>query len=465
MRCLFCLTLIGFAVMAPGAPPLQFNYQARLTDSGGAPLQGIHNAYFGIYQGGDSSTANSGANAYSETVAATVTNGILNQTVGTGTVTSGSLSDSVFAFAGPVYLQVAIDSPTNYVLPRHQLQSVPFALRSRATDQADTAANGVPSGSIIFGDSPVPPAGFSPTGSILFSTWYGRHDMPFPTAVAGVATANSKIYIVGGGSLSAGTTNSCTVFTPATNTFSEAAPMSAVRRRLAATELNGLVYAVGGFLGATPFATNEVFNPTAGALGTWTTKQGLTTQRGDHACASANGHVYVFGGIQVIGSPLNSVEEYDTGSNSWSFKTPMPTPRAGCVAANIDGQIYVVGGADAFSDPVTANERFDPVGNSWSGRAPLPVARSFGSCAVFGGKLYYIGGLDDMANVAADTWIYDPVLNTWISGPSLSAPRYQPAAAAVSGRIYAIGGADFNIAITGKNEAMNAGVYFPFSKN
>jgi hypothetical protein len=120
------------ALMQPAwAVPPRFHYQARLTDSGGAPINGAATLFVGIYQGGSAGTANSGTKMYEETAAVTASQGVVDHAVGGGTPTFGSaLTPDMLRFSGDMFLQVAVNSAPNVVLPRQRLESVPYALVS-----------------------------------------------------------------------------------------------------------------------------------------------------------------------------------------------------------------------------------------------------------------------------------------------------------------------------------------------
>ena len=140
MRFTFFVLLLCAAATALGSQPATFNYQSKLTDSGGAPLQGVHTMFFSIYEGGDANTAGSGALAYSESASVIASNGIVSHAVGTGTTLStGSLSISTWLASSSYFLEVSVDSPSNVVLPRSSIQPVPFA--SSAANSELSGAN------------------------------------------------------------------------------------------------------------------------------------------------------------------------------------------------------------------------------------------------------------------------------------------------------------------------------------
>src|SRR4051812_35496775 len=81
-----------FLIMAAGAfatQPVRFNYQARLTDGSGTALQGAHTLYLSLWDGGTSVAASSGTERFAETATVTITGGVVNYAVGSGTNTFG----------------------------------------------------------------------------------------------------------------------------------------------------------------------------------------------------------------------------------------------------------------------------------------------------------------------------------------------------------------------------------------
>jgi hypothetical protein len=119
---------LAIAVTCWAAQPPRVNYQAKLNSSVGLPITGTHTFYFSIWHGGDDSLPNLGANVYAESVSLNISNGIVNHEIGAGVATSGTLTPNVYLFNGNTFLQVAVDSPGNVILPRTLLESVPFAV-------------------------------------------------------------------------------------------------------------------------------------------------------------------------------------------------------------------------------------------------------------------------------------------------------------------------------------------------
>lgn len=447
----------GYATQPP-----RFNYQAMLKDTSGVPLQGAHTLFLSLWDGGTSGVANSGTQRFAETAAVTASNGVVSHPVGTGTNTfGGALTELMFATNNQLFLQVGVDSAANVVLPRTRLESVPFAIQSLS------AANGLPSGFLTLGTSPVAPAGYTATGSSLFNNWLSRAQMITARYALGMASVNGKLFTIGGvEGLSGAYSRLNERYDPVNNTWTTRSLLSGPRAALTCNDLNGLIYAVGGI--ATPafpslaVTTNEAYDPVADS---WAVRQPLTTARAIHASAVANGLLYVFGGVSDNNATtvFNSVEAYNPSSNLWTPKAAMPTARFGAVAGNVNGIIYVVGGAT--TTVFATNEAYDTVANTWVTKAPLPVATYVSAGAVAGGKLYVIGGVHGGSTVPiADMWIYDPPTDTWSLGVPLAEPRYFHATAVANGKIYAAGGVNETTA-TKRLEELSPGTFYLYSKN
>jgi len=137
-----CGTLIVLAVsIASGAgTPSLMNYQGRLTDSGGSPLNGAYSLVFTIY---DDPTAGAPGNIkWQEThPSVTVTDGLFNVTLGAGTP-AVSLTESVFS-SPDRYLGIKVSTDPE-ISPRTRLVSAPYAFANNhwtfvITDNADTS--------------------------------------------------------------------------------------------------------------------------------------------------------------------------------------------------------------------------------------------------------------------------------------------------------------------------------------
>jgi N-acetylneuraminic acid mutarotase len=203
-------------------------------------------------------------------------------------------------------------------------------------------------------------------------------------------------------------------------------PMNEPRQELAAAELDGKIYAVGG-LGGRPDA-NEIYDLVTDR---WSLGADLPAGT-DHAWAvSLGGRLYVGGGTS------NRVFSYDPSSDTWTEVASSTFVHGGTpAAAVIDGRIFVAGGAGGG---MAGNEleSYDPAADHWTTLAPMACARNHTAGGLIGGKLYVAGGRPGN-QVCVEA--YDPASNTWTPRASMPTGRSGIAGAVVGGCLYVFGG-------------------------
>ncbi len=141
---------------------------------------------------------------------------------------------------------------------------------------------------------------------------------------------------------------------------------------------------------------------------------------------------------------------YDPDKRSWSNGKPAPTARNSAAAAVYNNLIYVVGGrvniVRADGTQIQTNldtlEAYDSVTDSWTTLAPMPIASGGLAAAALDDKIYVFGGEQwtSEQKVFADSWVYDISSNSWSRLPDLPTARHGLAATAVDDTIYVIGG-------------------------
>jgi len=139
-----------------------------------------------------------------------------------------------------------------------------------------------------------------------------------------------------------------------------------------------------------PSLQNALFMaPQAGD--TWTKKADMPTARSIFFSSEVNGKIYAIGGYDGI-KELSTVEEYDPVTDKWVRKADMPTARmdlSGCAA---NGKVYAVGGRDKDYFVVSTVEAYDPATDTWMRKTDMSTARVGLSTSVANGKIYAIGG-------------------------------------------------------------------------
>lgn len=222
--------------------------------------------------------------------------------------------------------------------------------------------------------------------------------------------------------------------------------------------LGGLALAqVGPFAPApTPATTprpTAVVSAQQPAASRWSDVSSLPAGRNGMAGAVFEGAIYVMGGETGQGV-TGSVLRYRASPGGWETLADKPTAVTDVQAAVVGERIFVPGGKNSAGQPVNVLEVYSPRLNKWDQLAPLPAALSGYALAAAEGRLYLFGGWDGAAYSAA-VYSYDPAANSWKIGTSLPAARSFAAAVLVENRIYVIGGYD------GQQALRSLLVYFP----
>ena len=144
----------------------------------------------------------------------------------------------------------------------------------------------------------------------------------------------------------------------------------------------------------------------------------------------------------------------------WYEGTPMPSPRHGAAVAALDGKIYVIGGRDASGYPIDNAIRYDPVTQQWSPAGGLDHGRANGAAFVLNGTMLVTGGRREDGNVMDDVEEYDPINNVWFEDSECSNEREGHAAFAIGNLAYAFGGAAEGGGYLGDAEWYEAGFLF-----
>jgi N-acetylneuraminic acid mutarotase len=229
-----------------------------------------------------------------------------------------------------------------------------------------------------------------------FSTdrWTSKTPLPVALHHVGIGVAGRRLYVIGGyrQSILGDMKPVATVYAydPATNSWTERAPMPTARGALSVAEIDGKLYAIGGYDRKANSAAVEVYDP---VLDLWVSRAPLPTPRDHLAAATVSGKVYAIGG-RLDGDyrrNLSVTEVYDPATDQWKRVADLPTARSGITAAEVGGRVFVFGGEDAdgtFRD----NEAYDPARDAWQILAPMPTGRHGLGSAVVQKRIHVIGG-------------------------------------------------------------------------
>lgn len=206
-----------------------------------------------------------------------------------------------------------------------------------------------------------------------------------PHSNGGVALHDGKVHVWSG--LSYGTRiTDHEVYDPAADSWSTASAAPSARSGMAAFELNGNLYSIGGEGPGSASFTNTVYryDPDNDL---WTTLNPFPVNVWDPQQAVCNGNAYIIGGRRGYGRTYGDVWEYSEGTDNWISKVTMPVSvfEAGC--AIYGDKIYVIGGnhkeSEATGEHLRIVQVYDPSADSWQQIDNIPVT-PWGAGAVAG---------------------------------------------------------------------------------
>lgn len=234
---------------------------------------------------------------------------------------------------------------------------------------------------------------------------------------------------------------SAEVFDPAAESWETVGDMSQPRLGHTLTVLeDGRVLATGGAGGerpegtedlqaqVVPSATAEVYDPETQE---WTAVDDMLAPRFEHtATRLGDGRVLLTGGQTVAEDavgPTDSVELFDSGSETFSRAAAMEVERTDHAAVTLaDGRVLVVGG-DLGNRATGRAEVFDFQRGAWRGVASLTRERrghaatrlEDGTVLVSGGETVREGARTSLGGAER----YDPDDDTWTSAGEMECPR------------------------------------------
>jgi N-acetylneuraminic acid mutarotase len=281
------------------------------------------------------------------------------------------------------------------------------------------------------------------TITLTIGIWQERAPMITKRCGCGAVEIDGKIYAIGGLYTEDIALSNVEAYDPGTNKWTEKTPMPTARGSFGCAAVDGKIYIIGG-INPDIVATVEVYDPNTDS---WVTKTPLPSPMG-HVTASAVGtKIYVIGGSEQLGSlwsGRNTVDEYDTQTDSWTTKKSMPSSRWSLSSCVINGKIYAIGGNQYPNEPVVVGtvEVYNPIEDTWTSKNPMPTHRYSLSCSLADGKIYAIGGWAGSGSGPLYSTVeeYDPVTDTWKIRSDLPLEIALLSTCTVNGKIYAIGG-------------------------
>nr|CAI5861458.1 unnamed protein product [Callosobruchus analis] len=155
---------------------------------------------------------------------------------------------------------------------------------------------------------------------------------------------------------------------------------------------------VGGFNGSLRVKTVDVYDP---ALDTWSSCDSMEARRSTLGVAVLEGKIYAVGGYDGASRQcLSSVECYTPEIDTWTSVPDMCSRRSGAGVGVLEGILYAVGGHDG---PLVRKsvEAYDPSKSKWTPVSDMALCRRNAGVVAMNGLLYVVGGDDGSCNLSS----------------------------------------------------------------
>lgn len=192
---------------------------------------------------------------------------------------------------------------------------------------------------------------------------------------------------------------------------------------------------------------HHVYDP---ATNTWSEGAPMPDAKGWPAIAVYKAKIYIFGGdnkaIDVTMTTQSWV--YDPQKDIYKDVAPLPHPRSYCYAVTVGPYIYIFGARTLSSDGKADRStfRYDPKANTYKRMADMPEGARFIVHGSYNGYIYAVHGETDLETYADGVLRYDVAANKWTK---LRIPRIEQRKwylsqhsthAAIGSKLFVLGG-------------------------
>ncbi len=173
----------------------------------------------------------------------------------------------------------------------------------------------------------------------------------------------------------------------------------------------------------------------------WEILKELPRKRYGLAATTVNGKIFAFGG-GYYKSFSNDAHRYDPKTSAWKSLKPLPVAVVNTACAAIDNIIYVVGGSHRKGQgagPGKTVFAYDIAKNTWTNAPELPGDKMNHGCVAIGRNIYALGGSGPDCVLNVDTQKWDTLPN-WPRRRVIGEAPCSSACVAVHDWIFLLGG-------------------------
>lgn len=291
----------------------------------------------------------------------------------------------------------------------------------------------------------------SPAPAGPMGRWEPRAPLPLPRSEMAWATAwAGKLHVIGGYAEGRVDRPYHHVYDPATDRWTEAAPLPRGANHVGVAAHEGRIYAFGGFTNQNRAAHDEAFAYDV-AADRWDRLAPMPRARGAGAVVPLNGMIHHIGGASDPEQERASVgwhEVYDPRADRWETRKALPGARDHVGVVAYEGRIHIIGGRfNTFEYNTPLHHVYLPDRDTWEARAPLPTPRSGHGLVVYRGRFFAMGGETGQfvnrqltGQVHGQMESYDPATDSWQHHAPMPTPRHGMGAVAIDDWIYVAGG-------------------------
>src|SRR5215475_4176909 len=111
-------------------------------------------------------------------------------------------------------------------------------------------------------------------------------------------------------------------------------------------------------------------------------------------------------------------------SAGWTTGKPCPVPKMESAFTSLGDKIYILAGyGETGKRNKNTVEVYDTKTDTWSNASPVPVNLNHAAATSYGNKIYLVGGFLDSKIPSNRIFIYDPSSDSWHEGKSMPTAR------------------------------------------